>query len=164
MRTNTTELTRDIFADEFSRHNLSDWAGSSTSCPLVVVFSTTADTELARNGRGGAKTWSTGLVTAICFPRTVTDARIMITGYESQWFGRGSINQRLSSVADHLLQSLTYQRSRGSKRPDGFVCHYLGDIIVEVFLYLVHNYDRVIAQIYSCLWYAALTWNAFSKH
>lgn len=36
-------------------------------------------------------------------PRTVTDARIMITGYESQWFGRGSINQRLSSVADQLV-------------------------------------------------------------
>ena len=66
--------------------------------------------------------------------RTITDARIMIFEYESQWFGRGSINQRLSSVADQLVQSLTYRRSRGSKRPIGFVCHFLGNIIVEIFL------------------------------
>ena len=43
-------------------------------------------------------------------PRLVTNARIMIFEYESQWFGKGSINQRLSTVADQLLQALFYQR------------------------------------------------------
>ena len=64
-------------------------------------------------------------------PRTVTNARIMVFEYESQWFGKGSINQRLSSVADQLVQALATQRSRGSKRPIVFVCHCLGGIIVE---------------------------------
>ena len=44
-------------------------------------------------------------------PRTITNARIMIFEYESQWFGKGSINQRLSSVADQLVQALFHQRS-----------------------------------------------------
>ena len=44
-------------------------------------------------------------------PRVVTDARIMVFEYESQWFGKGSINQRLSNVADQLVQALFHQRS-----------------------------------------------------
>ena len=64
-------------------------------------------------------------------PRTITNARIMVFEYESQWFGKGSINQRLSNVADQLVQALSNQRSRGSKRPVVFVCHCLGGIIVE---------------------------------
>ena len=64
-------------------------------------------------------------------PVKVTNARIMVFEYESQWFGRGSINQRLSSVADQLVQALYKQRSRGAKRPIVFVCHCLGGIVVE---------------------------------
>ena len=64
-------------------------------------------------------------------PRSVTNARIMVFEYESQWFGKGSINQRLSSVADQLIQALSYRRPRGSKRPILFVCHCLGGIVVE---------------------------------
>lgn len=64
-------------------------------------------------------------------PRSVTNARIMVFEYESQWFGRGSINQRLSSVADQLVQALSHRRPRGSKRPVIFVCHCLGGIVVE---------------------------------
>ena len=64
-------------------------------------------------------------------PVKVTDARIMVFEYESQWFGRGSINQRLSSVADQIVQALYRQRSRGAKRPIVFVCHCLGGIVVE---------------------------------
>ena len=63
-------------------------------------------------------------------PVKVTNARIMLFEYESQWFGRGSINQRLSSVADQLVQALYKQRSRGAKRPIVFVCHCLGGIVV----------------------------------
>ena len=44
-------------------------------------------------------------------PRTVVCGRIMVFEYESQWFGKGSINQRLSSVADQLVQALYHQRS-----------------------------------------------------
>ena len=64
-------------------------------------------------------------------PRTIANARIMVFEYESQWFGRGSINQRLSNVADQLVHALSDQRSRGSKRPIVFVCHCLGGVIVE---------------------------------
>ena len=64
-------------------------------------------------------------------PEKLTNARIMVFEYESQWFGRGSINQRLSSVADQLVQALYEKRSRGAKRPIVFVCHCLGGIVVE---------------------------------
>lgn len=64
-------------------------------------------------------------------PRSVTNARIMVFEYESQWFGRGSINQTLSSVADQLVLALFHRRPRGSKRPIVFVCHCLGGIVVE---------------------------------
>ena len=64
-------------------------------------------------------------------PGKVTNARIMIFEYESQWFGRDSINQRLSIVADQLVQALYKRRLRDTKRPIVFVCHSLGGIIVE---------------------------------
>lgn len=45
--------------------------------------------------------------------RTIPNARIMIFEYESQWFGRGSIDQRLSNVADQLVLALFHSRSVG---------------------------------------------------
>lgn len=62
--------------------------------------------------------------------RTIEKARIMIFAYESQWFGKGSIDQKLSNVANQLLLSLHHKRQRGSTRPMTFVCHYLGGIVV----------------------------------
>lgn len=43
--------------------------------------------------------------------RSIQNARIMVFEYESQWFGRGSIDQRLSSVADQLVLALFHSRS-----------------------------------------------------
>lgn len=45
--------------------------------------------------------------------RSIPNARIMVFEYESQWFGRGSIDQRLSSVADQLVLALFHSRSVG---------------------------------------------------
>ena len=59
-------------------------------------------------------TWRTNKVDWLrdsnMLPRYVEKARIMVFEYESQWFGKGSINQRLSIVADQLLQALFHQR------------------------------------------------------
>ncbi|KAL6722060.1 hypothetical protein ACLMJK_001165 [Lecanora helva] len=59
-------------------------------------------------------TWRTNKVDwlrdANMLPRYIENARIMVFEYESQWFGRGSINQRLSTVADQLVQALFNQR------------------------------------------------------
>ena len=49
-------------------------------------------------------------------PVKVTNARIMVFEYESQWFGRGLINQRLSSVADQLVQAL-YRGQEAKSNP-----------------------------------------------
>lgn len=43
--------------------------------------------------------------------RKVPNARISIFGYQSQWFGKGSIDQRIENVADQLLYQL--ERMRG---------------------------------------------------
>jgi hypothetical protein len=40
----------------------------------------------------------------------VPGARISVFAYESQWFGKGSIDQRLDNVADQLLSSLEWSR------------------------------------------------------
>ena len=42
--------------------------------------------------------------------RTIPTARIMMFEYESQWFGKGAIDQRLSNVADQLVQALSHSR------------------------------------------------------
>ena len=89
-------------------------------------------------------------------PRTIPKARIMVFEYESQWFGRGSINQRLSSVADQLVQALFHQRSRAMKdRPIVFVCHCLGGIIVEKAMLSAQlrqtDYPNLITSVVGCV-------------
>lgn len=88
-------------------------------------------------------------------PRTVTTARIMVFEYESQWFGKGSIKQRLSTVADQLVQALFHHRAKGSKRPIVFVCHCLGGIIVEKALLSAQRqqteYPNLITSVIGCI-------------
>lgn len=55
----------------------------------------------------------------------------MICEYESQWFGRGALNQRLSLVGEELVRALARLRSKGSKPPIVFVCHSLGGLVLE---------------------------------
>ena len=43
--------------------------------------------------------------------RKVPNARISVLEYQSQWFGKGSVDQRLENVADQLLYNL--ERLRG---------------------------------------------------
>lgn len=43
-------------------------------------------------------------------PQACPDGRVMTFGYESQWFGAGAIKQKLSSLADGLLQALRNDR------------------------------------------------------
>ena len=88
-------------------------------------------------------------------PRTIPNARVMILEYESQWFGKGSVNQRLYNVADQLVQALSNQRSRGSKRPIIFVCHCLGGIIVEKALLTAqlrqNDYPNIFMSVVGCI-------------
>ncbi|KAL8792427.1 MAG: hypothetical protein Q9195_004960 [Heterodermia aff. obscurata] len=88
-------------------------------------------------------------------PRTVTTARIMVFGYESQWFGKGAIKQRLSTVANQLVQALFFLRAKGSKRPIVFVCHCLGGIIVEQALLSAQQqqtgYPNLITSVVGCV-------------
>lgn len=59
-------------------------------------------------------TWTTNKVDWLrdgnMLHRTIEKARIMIFAYESQWFGKGSIDQKLSNVANQLLLSLHHKR------------------------------------------------------
>lgn len=48
-------------------------------------------------------------------PRKVDDARISVFQYQSQWFGKGAVDQRLENVADQLLYHL--DRLRGVRYP-----------------------------------------------
>ena len=88
-------------------------------------------------------------------PRTIANARIMVFEYENQWFGRGSINQRLSNVADQLVHALSDQRLRGSKRPIVFVCHCLGGIVVEKALLTAQlrqsDYPNIFMSVVGCI-------------
>lgn len=61
----------------------------------------------------------------------VPGARISVFAYTSQWFGKGSIDQRLDNVADQLLSSLEWSRKEGEKTPIIFVSHCLGGIVLE---------------------------------
>ncbi|KAH7115871.1 ankyrin repeat-containing domain protein [Dendryphion nanum] len=63
--------------------------------------------------------------------RKVPNARISVFEYQSQWFGKGSVNQTLENVADQLLVSLERTRGTECKTPIIFVCHCLGGIILE---------------------------------
>ena len=88
-------------------------------------------------------------------PGKVTNARIMVFEYESQWVGRGSINQRLSSVADQLVQAFYKRRLRDTKRPIVFVCHSLGGIIVEKAIVTAKlrqsDYPNIFMSIVGCV-------------
>ena len=88
-------------------------------------------------------------------PRTIPKARIMVFEYESQWFGKTPINQRLSTVANQLLHALFHQRSKGSKRPIVFICHCLGGIIVEKALVSAQlrqlDYPNLITSVIGCV-------------
>ncbi|KAL8910028.1 MAG: hypothetical protein Q9171_004654 [Xanthocarpia ochracea] len=56
----------------------------------------------------------------------------MVCEYESKWFGKGAINQRLNIVGEQLIRNLSKLRSqRGPKPPIVFVCHSLGGLVVE---------------------------------
>jgi hypothetical protein len=61
----------------------------------------------------------------------VPGARISVFAYTSQWFGKGSVDQRLDNVADQLLSSLEESRKEGEKTPIIFICHCLGGIVLE---------------------------------
>ena len=69
---------------------------------IVAVSGLAASPESTRKSRNKVD-W---LRDSNMLPAKITNARIMVFDYKSQWFGRGSINQRLSSVADQLVQAL----------------------------------------------------------
>ena len=41
----------------------------------------------------------------------IPHARIMVCEYESKWFGKGAINQRLNLVGEQLIRNLSKLRS-----------------------------------------------------
>ena len=92
--------------------------------------------------------------------RTVENSRIMVFEYESQWFGNGSIDQSLPTVATQLLQSLKHvrQRTKTTKRPIIFVCHCLGGIVVEkaILTAKLHatEYDNMLMSLAGCVFLA----------
>ncbi|CAO2653999.1 Nn.00g107320.m01.CDS01 [Neocucurbitaria sp. VM-36] len=63
--------------------------------------------------------------------RKIPNCRISVFQYQSQWFGRGSVNQRIENVANQLLYALDRSRGSETKTPIIFVCHCLGGIILE---------------------------------
>ncbi|KAF2677393.1 ankyrin [Lentithecium fluviatile CBS 122367] len=63
--------------------------------------------------------------------RRVPNARISVFQFQSQWFGKGAVDQRLENVADQLLYQLERLRGDNSKTPIIFVSHCLGGIVLE---------------------------------
>ncbi|KAF2732598.1 hypothetical protein EJ04DRAFT_306080 [Polyplosphaeria fusca] len=63
--------------------------------------------------------------------RKVQNPRISVFQYQSQWFGKGSVDQKLENVADQLLYQLERFRGDDAKTPIIFVCHCLGGIVLE---------------------------------
>ncbi|GJC99405.1 hypothetical protein ColKHC_08231 [Colletotrichum higginsianum] len=57
--------------------------------------------------------------------------RIMAFGYESKWFGRGSVRQSLSNLATDLLQALNQKREHCPQRPIIFIAHCFGGLVAQ---------------------------------
>ncbi|KAF1952628.1 hypothetical protein CC80DRAFT_451990, partial [Byssothecium circinans] len=80
-------------------------------------------------------TWKRGKVHWLrddhMLPRRVQNARISVFQYQSQWFGKGAVDQRLPHVADQLLYFLELLRGHKNKTPIIFVSHCFGGIVLE---------------------------------
>ncbi|PVH96489.1 ankyrin [Periconia macrospinosa] len=61
----------------------------------------------------------------------ISNARICVLEYASQWFGKGAVDQRVDQVAEKLLYYIKQNRSDHNKTPIIFVAHCLGGIILE---------------------------------
>ncbi|KAF2004073.1 hypothetical protein P154DRAFT_588739 [Amniculicola lignicola CBS 123094] len=80
-------------------------------------------------------TWSRGgvhwLRDSNMLPFELPTARISVFQYKSQWFGKGSVDPTVDTVANQLLYELERLRGDDCKTPIIFVCHCLGGIILE---------------------------------
>ncbi|KAF2492921.1 hypothetical protein BU16DRAFT_93807 [Lophium mytilinum] len=64
-------------------------------------------------------------------PKKIPNARISVLHYESQWYGKDPIDQKLENVVDQLLYALERSRGHDCKAPIIFVCHCFGGIVLE---------------------------------
>ncbi|KAI9783726.1 MAG: hypothetical protein M1816_001207 [Peltula sp. TS41687] len=90
---------------------------------------------------------------------TIKDARLMVYEYESQWFGKGSVNQRLSNVANGLIHALFHRRPKASRRPIIFIGHSMGGIIVEQAILTAKisqsEYPNIFTSVVGCIFLGA---------
>ncbi|KAF2113923.1 hypothetical protein BDV96DRAFT_104723 [Lophiotrema nucula] len=85
----------------------------------------------------------------------VPNARISVLNYRSQWFGFGSVDQRIENVADQLLHELRRLRTADSKIPIIFICHCLGGIVLEQALLTArlrqNDYPSIFPSVAGCI-------------
>ncbi|KAL1794340.1 hypothetical protein ACET3X_007761 [Alternaria dauci] len=100
-------------------------------------------------------TWKKGKVhwlrDANMLPKKIPNAKISVFQYQSQWFGKGSVDERIDNVATKLLHGL--DRSRvcehdETKTPIIFVSHCLGGIILEKALLMSRSRQKDFPNVY----------------
>ncbi|OBR04763.1 LOW QUALITY PROTEIN: And nb-arc domain-containing protein [Colletotrichum higginsianum IMI 349063] len=80
-----------------------------------------------------SKTGTNWLADPLMLPESLKEhgVRIMAFGYESKWFGRGSVRQSLSNLATDLLQALNQKREHCPQRPIIFIAHCFGGLVAQ---------------------------------
>ncbi|OCK72845.1 hypothetical protein K432DRAFT_42667 [Lepidopterella palustris CBS 459.81] len=74
--------------------------------------------------------WVNWLAKEDMLPALAPNARIMRYGYQSQWFGKDTMRQKVSTVAPRLLLALKRKREDLLFRPLIFIAHCFGGLVV----------------------------------
>ncbi|CAN9440295.1 unnamed protein product [Alternaria alternata] len=80
-------------------------------------------------------------------PKKIPHAKISVFQYQSQWFGKGSVDERIDNVATKLLHGLDRSRE-DAKTPIIFVSHCLGGIILEKALLMSRSRQKDFPNVY----------------
>ncbi|KAI4614052.1 hypothetical protein J4E80_006742 [Alternaria sp. BMP 0032] len=81
-------------------------------------------------------------------PKKIPHAKISVFQYQSQWFGKGSVDERIDNVANKLLHSLDRSRVNQTKTPIIFISHCLGGIILEKALLMSRSRQTDFPNVY----------------
>ncbi|USP75075.1 hypothetical protein yc1106_02349 [Curvularia clavata] len=81
-------------------------------------------------------------------PKKIPHAKISVFQYQSQWFGKGSVDERIDNVANKLLHGLDRSRVNETKTPIIFIAHCLGGIILEKALLMARSRQRDFPNVY----------------
>ena len=115
----TLEAAR-IIECVLSQHRLICFRNSILICPSIIAIhgigAHPKDTWCKNVGAEESLQWVNWLDKDDMLPAVAPDPRTMRYGYQSQWFGEGSMRQKMSAVARRLLLALRRTREVRSLR------------------------------------------------